>query len=153
MDSATPFWVAQRPSVSPTHLEVTHSHDGRAVDRVAISTDNDVGRAASTAHAVPPELRVVTGAPRETRPGRDGGSVKQVAERHPVRVRDRRFRRRVRHRTCPPDFVAVARAFGIPARERTPAALPSDLASALADDGPHVIVVPAALRMFGPTHM
>ena len=82
MDSATPFWVAQRPSVSPTHLEVTHSHDGRAVDRVAIATDNDVGRAASTAHAVP-----------------------------------------------------------------------SDLVSALADDGPHVIVVPAALRMFGPTHM
>jgi len=52
-----------------------------------------------------------------------------------------------------PNFVALAQAFGIPARETTPAALEADLGSALADDGPHVVVLPATLRMFAPTHL
>jgi acetolactate synthase-1/2/3 large subunit len=52
-----------------------------------------------------------------------------------------------------PDFVALAQAFGVPARETRPESLESDLSSALADDGPHVIVLPARLRMFAPTHL
>jgi acetolactate synthase-1/2/3 large subunit len=52
-----------------------------------------------------------------------------------------------------PDFVALAQAFGIPARETTPATLETDLTSALAEDGPHVVVLPATLRMFAPTHL
>jgi acetolactate synthase I/II/III large subunit len=49
--------------------------------------------------------------------------------------------------------VALAQAFGVPARETRPESLESDLSSALADDGPHVIVLPARLRMFAPTHL
>jgi acetolactate synthase I/II/III large subunit len=52
-----------------------------------------------------------------------------------------------------PDFVALAQAFGIPARVTTPATLETDLTSALAEDGPHVVVLPATLRMFAPTHL
>jgi acetolactate synthase I/II/III large subunit len=52
-----------------------------------------------------------------------------------------------------PDFVALARAFGVPARTTTPATLEADLAEALGDDGPHVVVLPATLRMFAPTHL
>jgi acetolactate synthase-1/2/3 large subunit len=52
-----------------------------------------------------------------------------------------------------PDFVALAHAFRIPARETRPESLQTDLASALANDGPNVIVLPAKLRMFAPTHI
>jgi acetolactate synthase-1/2/3 large subunit len=52
-----------------------------------------------------------------------------------------------------PDFVALAQAFEVPARETRPESLESDLSSALADDGPHVIVLPAQLRMFAPSHL
>jgi acetolactate synthase-1/2/3 large subunit len=52
-----------------------------------------------------------------------------------------------------PDFVALATAFGVPARETTPAALEADLAAALASDGPQVVVLPTTLRMFAPTHL
>jgi acetolactate synthase-1/2/3 large subunit len=52
-----------------------------------------------------------------------------------------------------PDFVALATAFGVPATRTTPEALQEDLAKALASDGPHVVVLPAVLRMFAPTHL
>ncbi|MEV4312236.1 thiamine pyrophosphate-binding protein [Actinocrispum sp. NPDC049592] len=52
-----------------------------------------------------------------------------------------------------PDFVALASAFGVPAVRTTPGSLRDDLAKALADDGPSVVVLPALLRMFAPTHL
>jgi acetolactate synthase-1/2/3 large subunit len=52
-----------------------------------------------------------------------------------------------------PDFVALAESFGVPATRTTPESLGVDLAKALAADGPHVIVLPALLRMFAPTHL
>jgi acetolactate synthase-1/2/3 large subunit len=52
-----------------------------------------------------------------------------------------------------PDFVALATAFGIPARSTTPQSLLGDLSSALGADGPNVVVLPATLRMFAPTHL
>jgi acetolactate synthase I/II/III large subunit len=52
-----------------------------------------------------------------------------------------------------PNFVALTQAFGIPARETRPETLEVDLVSALADDGPHVLVLPVTLRMFAPTHL
>lgn len=51
-----------------------------------------------------------------------------------------------------PDFVALAEAFGVPARRATPETLQRDLAEALATPGPSVVVLPALLRMFAPTH-
>jgi acetolactate synthase-1/2/3 large subunit len=51
-----------------------------------------------------------------------------------------------------PDFVALAEAFGVPARRTTPESLQSDLAAALAEPGPNVVVLPATLKMFAPTH-
>lgn len=51
-----------------------------------------------------------------------------------------------------PDFVALAEAFGVPARRVTPDSLETDLAAALAEPGPSVVVLPATLRMFAPTH-
>lgn len=51
-----------------------------------------------------------------------------------------------------PDFVAVAEAFGVPARSTTPETLQRDLVDALAAPGPSVVVLPALLRMFAPTH-
>lgn len=51
-----------------------------------------------------------------------------------------------------PDFVALAEAFGVPARSTTPATLQRDLADALAAPGPSVVVLPALMRMFAPTH-
>lgn len=51
-----------------------------------------------------------------------------------------------------PDFVALAEAFGVPARSSTPESLQHDLAASLATPGPSVVVLPALLRMFGPTH-
>jgi acetolactate synthase-1/2/3 large subunit len=51
-----------------------------------------------------------------------------------------------------PDFVALAQAFGVPAALSSPEALQEDLAKALATPGPSVVVLPALLRMFEPTH-
>jgi len=51
-----------------------------------------------------------------------------------------------------PDFVALAEAFGVPACRSTPASLEADLIAALERPGPGVVVLPATLRMFAPTH-
>ncbi|MEW5625223.1 thiamine pyrophosphate-binding protein [Streptomyces hydrogenans] len=52
-----------------------------------------------------------------------------------------------------PDFVALAESFGVPAVRTTPDALTTDLAKSLATPGPSVVVLPALLRMFEPTHL
>jgi acetolactate synthase-1/2/3 large subunit len=52
-----------------------------------------------------------------------------------------------------PDFVALAQAFGVPATMTKPDTLQADLAEALATPGPSVVVLPALLRMFEPTHL
>ncbi|MFE2428261.1 thiamine pyrophosphate-binding protein [Streptomyces sp. NPDC059373] len=52
-----------------------------------------------------------------------------------------------------PDFTALAESFGVPAVRTTPEALREDLAKALASPGPSVVVLPALLRMFAPTHV
>ncbi|MFI5754559.1 thiamine pyrophosphate-binding protein [Streptomyces sp. NPDC051569] len=52
-----------------------------------------------------------------------------------------------------PDFVALAESFGVPAIRTTPESLREDLAGALAAPGPSVVVLPALLRMFAPTHL
>ncbi|MFF9286077.1 thiamine pyrophosphate-binding protein [Streptomyces griseosporeus] len=52
-----------------------------------------------------------------------------------------------------PDYVALAESFGVPGIRTTPASLESDLAKALAAPGPSVVVLPAVLRMFAPTHL
>ncbi|MFF8411839.1 thiamine pyrophosphate-binding protein [Streptomyces omiyaensis] len=52
-----------------------------------------------------------------------------------------------------PDFVALAESFGVPATLTTPEALAADLAKSLATPGPSVVVLPALLRMFEPTHL
>jgi acetolactate synthase I/II/III large subunit len=52
-----------------------------------------------------------------------------------------------------PDFVALAEAFGVPARRATPESLHGDLVGALAEPGPSVVVLPTTLRMFAPTHV
>lgn len=51
-----------------------------------------------------------------------------------------------------PDFAALAQAFGVPATTTTAETLEKDLATALAADGPNVVVLPTMLRMFAPTH-
>ncbi|MFJ8587774.1 thiamine pyrophosphate-binding protein [Streptomyces sp. NPDC093595] len=51
-----------------------------------------------------------------------------------------------------PDFVALAESFGMPAVRTTPQDLRADLAASLATRGPSVVVLPARLRMFAPTH-
>ncbi|AYG82737.1 Acetolactate synthase large subunit [Streptomyces hundungensis] len=51
-----------------------------------------------------------------------------------------------------PDFVALAESFGVPAVRTTPDTLAADLAKALAEPGPSVVVLSAVLRMFEPTH-
>ncbi|WP_336052358.1 thiamine pyrophosphate-binding protein [Streptomyces sp. CA2R101] len=51
-----------------------------------------------------------------------------------------------------PDFVALAESFGVPAVRTAPDRLRTDLAAALAAPGPSVVVLPAHLRMFAPTH-
>ncbi|MEU6157767.1 thiamine pyrophosphate-binding protein [Streptomyces sp. NPDC047130] len=51
-----------------------------------------------------------------------------------------------------PDFVALAESFGVPGVRTTPEDLRADLAEALSTPGPSVVVLPAALRMFAPTH-
>ncbi|MYT71435.1 MULTISPECIES: thiamine pyrophosphate-binding protein [unclassified Streptomyces] len=52
-----------------------------------------------------------------------------------------------------PDYVALAESFGVPAVRTSPEALREDLAAALAAPGPSVVVLPAVLRMFAPTHL
>lgn len=52
-----------------------------------------------------------------------------------------------------PDFVALAKAFGVPATLTSADDLARDLAAALVAPGPHVVVLPAVLRMFAPTHL
>ncbi|MFD4032153.1 thiamine pyrophosphate-binding protein [Streptomyces sp. NPDC058637] len=52
-----------------------------------------------------------------------------------------------------PDFVALAESFGVPALRTTPESLAADLGKALADPGPSVVVLPALLKMFEPTHL
>ncbi|WP_405459455.1 thiamine pyrophosphate-binding protein [Streptomyces sp. NBC_00101] len=52
-----------------------------------------------------------------------------------------------------PDFVALAGSFGVPGVRTSPEALAADLAKALAEPGPSVVVLPARLRMFAPTHL
>jgi acetolactate synthase I/II/III large subunit len=52
-----------------------------------------------------------------------------------------------------PDFVALARSFGAHAVQTTPEALADDLAAALATPGPSVVVLPARIALFAPTHL
>ncbi|MEV0117814.1 thiamine pyrophosphate-binding protein [Streptomyces sp. NPDC050844] len=52
-----------------------------------------------------------------------------------------------------PDFVALAESFGVPGIRTNPESLRDDLAKALATPGPSVVVLPALLRMFEPTHI
>ncbi|MGW1377117.1 thiamine pyrophosphate-binding protein [Streptomyces sp. NPDC002446] len=52
-----------------------------------------------------------------------------------------------------PDFAALAESFGVPAVRTTPERLRTDLSAALAAPGPSVVVLPARLRMFAPTHL
>ncbi|WP_046503164.1 thiamine pyrophosphate-binding protein [Streptomyces odonnellii] len=52
-----------------------------------------------------------------------------------------------------PDFVALAESFGVPAVRTDPESLREDLGAALATPGPSVVVLPALLRMFAPTHL
>ncbi|MFB8755022.1 thiamine pyrophosphate-binding protein [Streptomyces nigra] len=52
-----------------------------------------------------------------------------------------------------PDYVALAESFGVPGVRTTPEALETDLAKALSEPGPSVVVLPAVLRMFAPTHL
>ena len=52
-----------------------------------------------------------------------------------------------------PDYVALAESFGVPGVRTTPDTLADDLAKSLATPGPSVVVLPALLRMFAPTHL
>jgi acetolactate synthase-1/2/3 large subunit len=52
-----------------------------------------------------------------------------------------------------PDYVALAESFGVPGVLTSPERLAEDLAEALAAPGPSVVVLPAVLRMFAPTHL
>ncbi|MFF2192200.1 thiamine pyrophosphate-binding protein [Streptomyces sp. NPDC058157] len=52
-----------------------------------------------------------------------------------------------------PDFTALAESFGVPAATTTPATLREDLAKSLTTPGPSVLVLPATLKMFAPTHL
>ncbi|MFF3289676.1 thiamine pyrophosphate-binding protein [Streptomyces sp. NPDC003023] len=52
-----------------------------------------------------------------------------------------------------PDFVALAESFGVPAVRTSPESLTEDLVKAFAEPGPSVVVLPALLRMFAPTHL
>ncbi|MFI0224970.1 thiamine pyrophosphate-binding protein [Streptomyces lydicus] len=52
-----------------------------------------------------------------------------------------------------PDFVALAESFGVPAVRTSPDRLRADVAAAFAAPGPSVVVLPARLRMFAPTHL
>lgn len=52
-----------------------------------------------------------------------------------------------------PDYVALAESFGVPGVRTTPETLERDLAKALGSPGPSVVLLPAVLRMFAPTHL
>ena len=52
-----------------------------------------------------------------------------------------------------PDFVALAESFGVPGVRTSPESLRDDLTKALAEPGPSVVVLPALLKMFAPTHL
>ncbi|HEV7935183.1 MAG TPA: thiamine pyrophosphate-binding protein [Actinomadura sp.] len=52
-----------------------------------------------------------------------------------------------------PDFVRLAESFGVPAVRTSPDTLRADLTRALSAPGPSVVVLPALLRMFAPTHL
>jgi acetolactate synthase-1/2/3 large subunit len=52
-----------------------------------------------------------------------------------------------------PDYVALARSFGIPAESTTLDEAPAAVARALAAGGPRVVVLPATLDLFEPTHL
>ncbi|MDQ0748632.1 acetolactate synthase-1/2/3 large subunit [Streptomyces africanus] len=52
-----------------------------------------------------------------------------------------------------PDYVALAESFGVPGVRTTPETLEQDLAKQLASPGPSVVLLPAVLRMFAPTHL
>ncbi|MEU3335085.1 thiamine pyrophosphate-binding protein [Streptomyces sp. NPDC006668] len=52
-----------------------------------------------------------------------------------------------------PDYVSLAESFGVPGIRTTPETLESDLTKALGSPGPSVVVLPAVLRMFAPTHL
>ncbi|MFF0737625.1 thiamine pyrophosphate-binding protein [Streptomyces chartreusis] len=52
-----------------------------------------------------------------------------------------------------PDYVALAESFGVPGIRTTPETLEADLTKALSEPGPSVVVLPAVLRMFEPTHL
>ncbi|MCL3996489.1 thiamine pyrophosphate-binding protein [Streptomyces lavenduligriseus] len=52
-----------------------------------------------------------------------------------------------------PDYVALAESFGVTGLHTTPETLQEDLTRALNTPGPSVVVLPAVLRMFAPTHL
>jgi acetolactate synthase-1/2/3 large subunit len=52
-----------------------------------------------------------------------------------------------------PDFVALAESFGIPAHAATLDTVGEIVAGTFATAGPAVVVLPAVLRMFAPTHL
>ncbi|MET7382260.1 thiamine pyrophosphate-binding protein [Streptomyces sp. NPDC005526] len=52
-----------------------------------------------------------------------------------------------------PDYVALAESFGVPGVRTTPRTLEAHLAKSLSEPGPSVVVLPAVLRMFAPTHV
>ncbi|GHG39591.1 MULTISPECIES: thiamine pyrophosphate-binding protein [Amycolatopsis] len=52
-----------------------------------------------------------------------------------------------------PDFAALASSFGVPARMSSLDAVGADLAEALRTPGPSVVVLPALLKLFAPTHL
>ncbi|MEV5355561.1 thiamine pyrophosphate-binding protein [Streptomyces sp. NPDC052693] len=52
-----------------------------------------------------------------------------------------------------PDYVALAESFGVPGVRTSPEHLEQDLAKALRTPGPAVVLLPAVLRMFAPTHL
>jgi acetolactate synthase-1/2/3 large subunit len=52
-----------------------------------------------------------------------------------------------------PDYVALAESFGVPGVRTTPETLADDLSKAFGSPGPSVVVLPAVLRMFAPTHL
>jgi acetolactate synthase-1/2/3 large subunit len=52
-----------------------------------------------------------------------------------------------------PDYVALAESFGVPGTRTTPDSLSDDLTKSLSTPGPSVVVLPALLRMFAPTHL
>ncbi|WP_282696261.1 thiamine pyrophosphate-binding protein [Streptomyces sp. CC208A] len=51
-----------------------------------------------------------------------------------------------------PDFAALAESFGVPAVRTSPETLVTDLKKALGTPGPSLLVLPARVRMFAPTH-